>query len=151
MKWLLDTNVISETIKSRPRDSVIFWIADQPADDVAVSIITLAEIQDGISSAPDSGRRDELMRWLETDIKPKFADRALPVTSEVLIDWLRLSRALAAERMIRRAADLLLASTARVHGLTIVTRNVRHFANTGVVVYDPWHGKTQVMDPPDAR
>jgi predicted nucleic acid-binding protein len=151
VKWLLDTNVISETIKSRPSDSVIFWIARQLPDDMAVSIITLAEIQGGIRSATDSSRRDQLMRWLETNIEPKFADRALPLTSEVLIDWLRLSRALAAERIVRRAADLLLASTARVHGLTVVTRNVRHFANTGVVVYDPWSGKTHVMETPDAR
>ena len=150
MKCLFDTNVISETIKRQPNDAVISWIARQSLDDTAISIVTLAEIRDGINSAPDSSRH-ELLRWLESDIEPRFTDRVFPLTSEILIDWFRLSRALSAERMMRRAADLLLASTARVHDFVLVTRNVRHFVNTGIVVYDPWNGTTQVMDPPDAR
>jgi predicted nucleic acid-binding protein len=132
VKWLLDTNVVSETIKGRPRESVVSWIARLTADEMTISIITAAEI----------------MNWLENEIEPRFAGRVLPLSTEVLIDWLRLSRKLAAERMMRRVADLLIASTARVHGLTVVTRNVRHFADTGVVVYDPWSEKTHTMDSP---
>ncbi len=147
MKCLVDTNVISETIKRQPNDGVISWIARQPIDDTAISIVTLAEIRDGIESAPDTTRH-ELLRWLERDIEPRFANRVFQLTSEILVDWFRLSRALSAERMMRRAADLLLASTARVHGFVLVTRNVRHFANTGVVVYNPWTGRTHVMDAP---
>lgn len=147
MNCLVDTNVISETIKRRPNDSVISWIARQPVDDTAISIVTLAEIRDGVNSAPED-KRSKLRRWLESDIEPRFTDRVVPLTSEILIDWFRLSRTLAAERMPRRAVDLLLASTARVHSLVMVTRNVRHFANTGVVVYDPWSGRTHVMDAP---
>lgn len=147
MKWLLDTNVVSETIKGRPRESVVSWIARLTADEMTISIITDAEIKNGISSAPD-GIRKKLMSWLENEIEPRFAGRVLPLSTDVLIDWLRLSRKLAAERMMRRVTDLLIASTARVHGLTVVTRNVRHFADTGVVVYDPWSGKTHTMDSP---
>ena len=147
MKCLVDTNVISETIKRQPNDGVISWIARQPIDDTAISIVTLAEIRDGIESAPDTTRH-ELLRWLERDIEPRFANCVFQLTAEILVDWFRLSRALSAERMMRRAADLLLASTARVHGFVLVTRNVRHFANTGVVVYDPWTGTTHVMDVP---
>ena len=147
MKWILDTNVISETIKRRPHDGVISWIEGCPADEMTISIVTLAEIRDGISSAPEP-RRSQLMRWVQTDVEAQFAQRVLPLKIEVITDWLRLSRKLAAERMIRRAADLLIASTARVHRLTLVTRNIRHFANTGVVLYDPWSGKAHVMDAP---
>jgi predicted nucleic acid-binding protein len=150
VKWLLDTNVVSETIRRQPRECVISWIARHRPDEMTISLITVAEIRNGIGSAPESNRR-KLMRWLESDVESKFAERILPLTTEVLIDWLQMSRKLAAERMLRRAADLLIASTARVHGLTLVTRNVRHFADTGVIVYDPWDGKTHVMDAPDAR
>jgi predicted nucleic acid-binding protein len=147
VKWPVDTNVISEAIKRKPRDSVISWFARNPADEMTISIITLAEIRDGIGSAPENNRR-ELIRWLETDVEPSFENRILPLTSDILIDWLRLSRKLAAERMMRRAADLLIASTARVHGLVLVTRNVRHFADTGIVLYDPWTEKTHVTEAP---
>lgn len=147
MKWILDTNVISETIKRQPHDGVMSWLGGHPVDEMTISILTLAEIREGISSAPAHNRR-ELTLWLETDVETKFAQRVLPLTPEVLIDWLRMCRLLAAERMIRRAADLLIASTARVHDLVVVTRNVRDFANTGVVLYDPWGGKTHVMEAP---
>jgi predicted nucleic acid-binding protein len=59
-----------------------------------------------------------------------------------------LNRRLAARRLARKAADTLIAATARVYGLTVVTRNVRDFADTGIVVYDPWHDKTHRMGAP---
>ncbi len=117
---------------------------------MTISIVTLAEIREGIDTAPVSDRR-ALTQWFETEVQTRFLPRALPLSTEILIDWIKLSRKLAAERMMRKAADLLLASTARVHNLTLVTRKLRDFANTGVVVYDPWNDKTHVMDAPDAR
>jgi predicted nucleic acid-binding protein len=147
VKWILDTNVISEIISRRPDASVTDWLDRHPADEMSISIVTLAEIRDGISSAPECRRR-ELSPWLDTVVMPSLGDRALPLTLDILIDWIRLCRSLAAERMLRRAADLLIAATARVHELTVVTRNVRHFAKTGVVVYDPWNDETHRMDAP---
>jgi predicted nucleic acid-binding protein len=147
VKWLLDTNVVSETIARRPNVNVTNWLNRHPADEMTVSIVTLAEIRDGISSAPELRRR-ELSPWFDTAVMPSLGDRALPLTLDILIDWIGLCRALAAERMMRRAADLLIAATARVHELTIVTRNVRHFAETGVIVYDPWNDKTHRTDMP---
>jgi hypothetical protein len=72
----------------------------------------------------------------------------LPLTSEILVDWLELARQLAGRRITRAAPDVLIAATARIHNLTVVTRNVRDFADTGVVVYDPWNDQTHSMDPP---
>lgn len=147
MKWVLDTNVVSETISRRPSANVVAWLERHPADEMAISIVTLAEIRDGISSAPE-GRRRELISWVDAIVMPSLGDRALPLRTDILIDWIRLSRMLAAERMMRRAVDLLIASTARVHDLIVVTRNVRHFVEVGVIVYDPWNDKTHPMDPP---
>jgi len=145
VRWLLDTNVVSEAVRRRPDALVTQWLERHAAIEMTMSIVTLAELRDGIGSAPESRQR-ELFAWLDTVVMPSLGERALPLSTEILVDWIRLSRALAAERMIRRAADLLIAATARVHELIVVTRNVRHFGKTGVVVYDPWHDQTHHMD-----
>jgi predicted nucleic acid-binding protein len=114
---------------------------------MAISIVMLAEIRDGIASAPER-RRLELAPWLDEVVMPVLGERALQLTADVLVDWIGLGRRLAAERMMRRAADLLIAATARIHGLTVVTRNVRHFAQVGVIVYDPRNDRTHPRDAP---
>ncbi len=148
MKWLLDTNVVSETAKLRPNESVIGWIAKQSPEDVAISIITIAEIRFGVSARIDAERRNELLRWIEATVGDWLPERRLPLTVEILTDWLRVARQLATMGITRQAPDLLIAATARIHDLTVVTRNVRDFADTGVIVYDPWNDKTHVMDAP---
>lgn len=148
MKWLLDTNVVSETAKRRPNEHVLGWLAKQPPEEFAISDITVAELQAGASTRVDEERRRELLGWIDATVGTWLADRCLPCTVEILADWLRLARHLAAKGITRQSPDLLIAATARIHNLTIVTRNVRDFANTGVVVYDPWTGRTHQMDAP---
>jgi len=145
VKWLLDTNVVSEGIRLRPNRKVVSWVEQHPLDDLAISIVTMAELQDGAASG---GPEDRLAQWLEDTVLPSFAERTLPLTLPVLIEWIRLSRRLAAERMTRKASDLLIAATARHHGLTVVTRNLRDFVPTGVAVYNPWTDETQRMEAP---
>lgn len=148
MKWLLDTNVVSETTRDRPRRNVVEWVAAEAPENLAISIVTLSELLDGASSNPDEVRRRKLTSWVEIEVSDAFRDRTLPLTPSILIDWLRLGRRLRAAGRSREAADVLIAATARVHKLTLVTRNVRDFADTGVIVYDPWNDKTHVMDAP---
>jgi predicted nucleic acid-binding protein len=144
----LDTNVVSEATRERPHRNVIEWVEAQAPENLAISIVTLSELSDGAASNPDAMRRHKLMSWVEVEVSNVFRDRTLPLTPEVLVDWLRLGRRLRAAGRSRQAADLLIASTARVHNLTLVSRNVRDFANTGTVVYDPWNDKTHQMDAP---
>lgn len=146
MKWLLDTNVVSETIRPRPSQSVMSWLGAQPTGLVAISLVTFAELRVGALAATDDIRRRQLSDWIETTLPLWFEDRVLPPTLGVMTDWLTMAQALSGKRITRNAADLLIASTARVHGLTLVSRNVRDFAGTGAVVYDPWNGKTHRMD-----
>lgn len=148
MKWLLDTNVVSETVRVRPHRNVIDWIAAETPENLAISIVTLSELIDSITTDQDETRRGILTTWFEQEVADRFRERTLPLTSNILIDWLRLGRRLRAAGQSRDAADVLIAATARVHKLTLVTRNVRDFANTGIVVYDPWSGTTHAMDPP---
>jgi predicted nucleic acid-binding protein len=148
VKWLLDTNVLSENVKPRPNRAVEQRIARLASDDVRVSIVTLAELQEGASSAPSEKRRRELTGWLEESVIPYFANRTLQLSCEILVDWLSLNKKLTRRRITRSAPDLLIASTARVHNLIVVSRNVRDFADTGVTVYDPWADATHRMEEP---
>ena len=142
MKWLLDTNVLSESIQPRPNREVLTWIGRQPDDLLAISIVTLAELRGGALSNPNVQRRAELVQWLDVTIASWLGERTLALTLEVLMDWLDVGRRLRKQGLPRDPADLLIASTARVHNLIIVSRNARDFAGTGVVVYDPWNSET---------
>ena len=148
MRWLLDTNVVSETGRDRPAHAVIEWMRTKPVDDLAISIVTWAELREGAESSPSSIRRQNLLRWIEKEVSTTFDGRILGLSTGILVDWLRLSRRLRTHGMVRDASDMLIAATARTYDLIVVTRNTRHFIHTGVVAYDPWNAKTHIMDPP---
>ena len=148
MKWLIDTNVVSETAAPRPNLRVLRWFGDQPAQEIAISIVSVAELQHGVLLTQDHAKRSELARWIDEDVFAVFVDRILTVDSEILVQWLDLQRLLLARRQTRSPADLLLAATAQVHALTVVTRNTRDFANTGITVYNPWTDETLKLEAP---
>jgi len=146
VKWLLDTNAVSEQVRRRPDPSVLRWIAERPRDQVGISAVTMAELRAGALAAAEP-RRTELIDWLTVEIERTFGDRIVPVSVDVLMDWLHLGRRLAEKRAPRPAADTIIAATARVHGLIVVTRNAKDFAGTGVTVYNPWTEESTRMDP----
>jgi hypothetical protein len=148
VKWLLDTNVVSEGVRSRPHSKVVRWISSQPREYLSLSAVTLAELRNGAATANSEALRTTLTRWIESNIVTFFDGQMLPLTVDILVDWIGVSRSLRMIGKTRDAADMLIASTARVHGLTVVTRNIRDFADTGVVVYDPWNNRTHRMDQP---
>jgi len=148
VKWLLDTNVLSEATRARPRQKVVSWVAAERPEDVAISVVTLSELLDGATSNIDEVRRRLLTSWVEIEVADAFRDRTLPLTPTIIVEWIRLSRRLRKAGRSRDAADLLIAATARVHKLTLVTRNVRDFLDTGLLLYDPWNDKTHSMDVP---
>ena len=146
MKWLLNTNVISEGVQLRPNSKVVGWIASKGPETLAISIVTLAELRDGASTVRDEARRNFLMDWIESEVVGSFRDRTLVLTTEILVDWLRLTRRLRGQGTPPPSTDLLIAATARVHEMIVVSRNTRDFASTGVMLFDPWSGQTHHMD-----
>ncbi len=135
MTYLLDTDVLSETRKREPAAGVADWIAATPPDRLHVSVLTLGEIEQGIARVRGRGDRNQasaLERWLR-DVQAGFEDRILPVTLPVAAVWGRQQYA-----QPFPVIDALIAATARVHGLTVVTRNVRDFGLAGVQVLNPF-------------
>jgi predicted nucleic acid-binding protein len=84
--WLLDTNVVSNSVRDRPDPAISRWIADIPRAETAISIVTLAELWDGATSVSDKARRRRLMNWVKNEVTPIFEQRTLPLTRDVLAD-----------------------------------------------------------------
>jgi toxin FitB len=134
MTYLLDTNVLSETRKRRPAPGLSGWIAATPPDRLHLSVLTLGEIEQGIARVRGRGDRQQaaaLERWLR-DVETGFGDRILPVSLPVAAAWGR-------QQYVQPlpVIDALIAATARVHGMTVVTRNVKDFELAGVQVLNP--------------
>lgn len=135
MSYLLDTNVLSETRKRVPALGVAEWIAATPADQLCVSVLTLGEIEHGVArirARGDGKQASALDRWLR-ELEAAFDGRIMSVTLEVAREW-------GSQRFVQPVPviDALLSATARVHGLTMVTRNARDFERTGVQVLNPF-------------
>ena len=134
MRYLLDTNTVSEPTRKRPDPKAAAWLraVDQAA--LYVSVLTLGEIENGITKLarrnPEAA--STLSVWAQV-IRLDFSDRIVAIDMEIAATWGRIS----AERLIP-VIDGLLAATALVHGMTLVSRNVRDFSNTGVTVLNPW-------------
>ncbi|BCB86807.1 type II toxin-antitoxin system VapC family toxin [Phytohabitans suffuscus] len=138
MGFLLDTNVVSELRKARPDPNVLAWHARNANADVFISVLVVGEIRRGIEGIRnrDPRQADALDAWL-TGLVATYRDRVLPVTAEVSDEWGRLAIA-----QPPPVIDGLMAATARVHQLTLVTRNVADVARTGVRVVNPFEPAT---------
>ena len=136
--FLLDTNVVSETVRKLPDASVMDWLDSVDAQQLHVSVLTLGELHKGVLTLADARRRDRLAHWLVTTLPAWFGDRVLTIDTAVAARWAQL---LATAGRPLPAIDSLLAATALHHDLVVVTRNVRDFTMPGVAVLDPWAGE----------
>ena len=138
MNYLLDTNVVSEWIKPRPDSGVVDWLAQIDEDAVFLSVVTFAELRHGIERLPASKRRKQLDEWLRGELPLRFEQRILQVDGAVADEWGRLvARHDTLGRPIH-AMDALIAATAQVHALTLVTRNASDFEASVKSVVNPW-------------
>lgn len=135
MSYLLDTNVVSETIRRRPNQRTIAWLGQLPNEALYVSVLTLGEIRKGIERLKDKRRREKLRLWLEHELPDWFQDRVLPIGLAVADRWGRL---LAEVGRPVPSIDSLLAATALHHELRLATRNASDFEYPGLEVVNPW-------------
>lgn len=137
--YLLDTNVVSELRKSRTRgadQNVVAWANSVSVDDLYLSVISILEIEIGVSLAErrDSLQGNALRNWLDGYVMPTFAGRILPVDTAVARACARFH---VPDPLPDR--DALIAATAQVNRKIVVTRNVSDFTPTGVEIINPWN------------
>lgn len=136
MSFLFDTNVVSELrVLRRAEPSFRSWALEVNAEDVFVSVITLLELERGIVGAERRERPHApvLRTWMTEQVLPTYRTRALAVDREIALVCAGLP-----QRNPGQDADLLIAATALVHKLTLVTRNIDDFVGTGVRLLNPW-------------
>lgn len=136
--FLLDTNVVSELRKvgdGRADPGVMAWLGGTDAAICHVSALTLMELEIGILriARRDAAQGSRLRLWMDSRVLPEFAGRTLPVDTAVALRCARLH-----VPDPRAERDALIAATALVHGLTVVTRNTADFTATGVPLLNPW-------------
>jgi hypothetical protein len=130
--YLLDTNVVSEARRGTRR--AVDWLRSVRPDTLHLSVVTLGEIARGISlkERTDARTAAVLRTWLQT-LRHDHAARLLPITDAIALEWGRIG-----SLRPRGDADGLIAATALVHGLVLVTRNVSDFADLDLPLIDPW-------------
>ncbi|WP_455272913.1 PIN domain-containing protein [Rhizobium herbae] len=140
MTYLLDTNVVSELRKigdGKADANVVAWVGREDPIDFFLSAITILELERGILGVQrrDARQGARLRTWLDTHVRPEFAGRILSIDDAVAT---RCAHLHIPDR--RNEVDALIAATALIHGLTVVTRNVKDFEGTGAIIVDPWLG-----------
>jgi toxin FitB len=134
VKYLVDANVLSEPTKPAPNARVVAWL-DVNEPDIAIDPVILGELRFGILILSKGNKRRTLERWFDAGIS---RIHCLPWEAETGLKWAELLARLRATGKAMPIKDSLIAATAAVHGLTIVTRNGADFANAGVRVVDPF-------------
>ena len=138
MRYLLDTNVLSELRRTSPNPKVTGFLSSLPIDDLYISIVTIAEIRFGIDILADPVRRAEFSEWLTLTVRPTFDQRILPITEDIMLKWRLLVEEGRKAGHTFSQPDLLIAATAIQHGMVIATRNRRDFEKASVPVVNPW-------------
>ncbi|MCW0002260.1 type II toxin-antitoxin system VapC family toxin [Pararhizobium sp. YC-54] len=140
MTYLLDTNVVSELRKigdGKADANVVAWVGREDSTAFFISAITILELERGILGVQrrDARQGARLRTWLDSHVRPEFASRIIAIDDAIAT---RCAHLHIPDR--RNEVDALIAATALVHGLTVVTRNVKDFEGTGAIIVDPWVG-----------
>jgi tRNA(fMet)-specific endonuclease VapC len=137
MKYLLDTNAISEAINKQPNPQMMSWLRSMDVQDLYLSVITVGEIKKGIEKLPESQRKDNIKKWFEGELLIEFERRILELDLSVLLQWGELVGDLEKKGRKLPAMDSLIAATVKYYGYTLVTRNEKDFEGVDILVFNP--------------
>lgn len=138
MAFLLDTNVISETVRPKPEPRVLEWLEDQSPEELYLSAMTIGELMRGACKVKEKARRDRLTTWIEEDLRRQFETRLLPFNDSSARIWGELMGNGDRAGKTPSAFDAQIAAIAMDRGLVLVTRNVTDFNNFELEILNPW-------------
>lgn len=139
MNYLIDTCCISELVSKKPSSNVLNWFEEHDEFNMFLSVITLGELRKGIEKLPESKKKRALNAWINEDLLSRFKNRILNISQAEVNRW---GEVLAEAENVGNpipAIDALIASTALVHNLSVVTRNTKDMEPTGVELINPWN------------
>ncbi len=142
MSYLIDTDSLSELIKPKPDPNVLNWFSDHEELNMYLSVITFGELRKGIEKLPASTKKSKLNRWVNEDLAYRFRERIIIVSIAEVNKWGHLLAKAEKAGSPLPAIDALIAATAIVHGLAVVTRNTKDMKATGVELINPWEYST---------
>ncbi|MSP01402.1 MAG: type II toxin-antitoxin system VapC family toxin [Acetobacteraceae bacterium] len=138
MNYLLDTNVVSEWARPHPDPAVATFLASMAEDGMFLSVVTLAELSQGVDRLPMGRRRSALDEWLENDLLHRFEGRILGIDPDVAAAWGRIMARTERRGRTPGVMDVWIAAIAETRGLTLVTRDVGDFAPLLEHMVNPW-------------
>ena len=138
MRFLLDTNILSEVTKPRPEGRVLDWLDGLDEDRSFISVVSIAEIRRGVALMDNGRKRDALVEWLASDLPERFEHRVIPVEERVALAWGDLMGDAKRNGRGMSSMDGLVAATAIAHELSLATRNIKDFEGFGIDLIDPW-------------
>src|SRR5258706_1299864 len=138
MSWLLDTCVLSEVIRPRPKASVVKWMQERDEEELFVSVITVGELEKGIAKLADSTKRATLEQWVRRELASRFEGRLLVVDAGIAARWGAIARASEARGQPLPGIDGLIAATSLQHYLVLSTRNTDDLERCGARCFNPW-------------
>lgn len=138
MALLLDTNIVSATVRPKPDERVLAWLEAQTPTELFLAALTIGELVRGARKVKEKARRERFERWIERDLVGQFEGRVLPFDGPAAVLWGRLMGDGDRAGRPPAAADAQIAAVAIHHGLTLATRNTKDFERFDVKLLNPW-------------
>jgi predicted nucleic acid-binding protein len=135
---VLDTNVVSELMRTEPDAAVLAWLNDQPADTLWLNSVVVSELLYGVARLPDGKRRAQLALAVQAMLAEDFAGRVLPFDLEAAVVYADLVAMRERQGQPIDVADAQIAAICLAHGATLATRNTKHFEGVGLTLMNPW-------------
>jgi toxin FitB len=138
MPFLLDTNIVSETVKAKPEPRVLAWLEQQSPAELFLAAQTIGELVRGAVKVKEKARRERFTKWIEEDLSQQFENRILAFDDAAARIWGQLMGNGDREGQTRPAADAQIAAVAIDRDLILVTRNIKDFEYFNLNVLNPW-------------
>jgi len=138
LKYLLDTNIISEFIAKKPNQKVLDFVTSLDENDVYLSVITIGEIKFGIQKVQNQTKKEQLLLWLENDLLQRFKGKIVDIDTETMLTWGELNQHLQSIGRVIPIVDSLIASSCVSKDFTLITRNIKDFYNFDLEIINPF-------------